>query len=431
MTYAEARDYLFALPRFGDVGAAAYKPGLERMWALLAAMENPHERFESVHIAGTNGKGSTSSMVAAIGTAAGKRIGLHTSPHLFDFAERLRIDGRPAPHDWIADAVERFHDTIKSVAPSFFEASIALSFLYFAEELVDLAVVEVGLGGRLDATNVLVPQACAVTHVGFDHTEILGDSLVAIAREKGGIAKPCVPLLSGVGDVAASAALRETAEKLGARFEDVRETVSLEIVDSSPAGLVIDLHTPHNDFRALTIGLAGRHQAWNAALAVRLAESVWPNISPDDVRTGLSGVVSLSGLLGRCETISEHPRIVADVAHNPEGWSAALSSVRPGCNGKLFVLLGVMADKDAAALATMLAEREAIALPVGLASPRAMSQSALSGILRTHCVEVVDVVDVQHGIEWFSLHAAEHDVLLITGSHLAVAELGVHRRFAN
>ena len=423
MTYQDALDFLFTLPRFGDVGAAAYKPGQERMWALLGAMGNPHGQIDSIHVAGTNGKGSTASMVAAIGSASGKRIGLHTSPHLFDFAERMRIDGSPAPHEWIVDAVSRFMRDIKRIEPSFFEASVALSFLYFAEEDVDLAVVEVGLGGRLDATNVLTPRACAVTHIGLDHTEFLGDSLEAIAREKGGIAKPTVPLLSAVEDGAASAALGETAQKSGAKFEDVRESTSMEVINSAPPGLVINLQTPVRAYRGLSVELSGVHQAWNAALAVRLAETVWPDIQQEAVRAGLADVVARSGLRGRCEVISEHPSIIADVAHNPDGWLAALAFAKPKQDGQLYVLVGVLEDKDVAALAALLVEREAVALPVGLPSPRALSKAALSEILQTSGVSVVDVPSVEEGIEWFCRLAEETDVLLVTGSHIAVAEL--------
>ncbi len=424
VAYQNALDFLFTLPRFGHVGAAAYRPGQARMWALLEAMGYPHEQLEAIHVAGTNGKGSTASMVAAIGMASGRRTGLHTSPHLFDFAERMRIDGNPAPHDWVMDAVSRFKGDVKRIEPSFFEASVALSFLYFAEEAVDLAVVEVGLGGRLDATNVLSPRACAVTHIGLDHTELLGDSLGAIAREKGGIAKQGVPLLSAVEDGEASAALRETAQKAGAKFENVRETTLLEVINSTSSGLVIGLQTPVRPYKDLKVELSGVHQAWNAALAVRLAETAWPDIQQETVRTGLADVVAQSGLRGRCEVMSEHPRIIADVAHNPDGWHSALTFAKPKQEGQLYVLVGVMEDKDVAALAALLAEHEAVALPVGLPSPRAMPKSALSEILQATGVSVVDVPGVVEGIGWFCRRAEERDVLLITGSHLAVAALG-------
>ncbi len=423
MTYEEARDFLFALPRFGDVGAAAYKPGLERMEALLAAMGNPHDRFESIHIAGTNGKGSTASMVAAIGTASGKRIGLHTSPHLFDFAERLRIDGIPASHEWIASAVQRFQADILGISPSFFEASGALSFLYFAEEDVDLAVVEVGMGGRLDATNVLTPRASAVTHIGLDHTKELGDTLGDIAREKGGIAKLGVPMLSSVEDTEALKALGATAELVGAPFENIRETTTVEIVGRGPGSVVLDISTPDCSYDELTIGLPGDHQAWNAALAVRLSEIVWPGIEKSAVHDGLINVVGLSGLRGRFETIRNNPRIVADVAHNLDGWRAALACAQPNGQGQLYVLIGVMADKDIAGLGTLLSDFDATALPVGFDSQRALSKTSLAHQFQSQGLRTINVDGIEEGIGWFVRNAVDGDVLLVTGSHLAVAAL--------
>ena len=213
MTHAEAR--LLALPRFADAGAAAYRPGLERMRALLADMGDPHAATPAVHVAGTNGKGSTASFAASVAHAAGAHVGLHTSPHLVSLRERMRVDGRPAPPEWLEGAVERWGGAVEALEPSFFEATVALSLLYFAEQGVDLAVVEVGLGGRLDATNVLAPLVSVVTHVGLDHTDLLGETVGEIAREKAGIAKPGVPFLHAVADAGARAALEAEARGRG------------------------------------------------------------------------------------------------------------------------------------------------------------------------------------------------------------------------
>ena len=427
MTYPEALALLDALPRFADAGAAAYKPGLDRMTALMDAMGRPHARLRAVHVAGTNGKGSTASMVAAVGTASGRRVGLHTSPHLFDFAERLRLDGRPTPHDWIADAVARHRDDLARIAPSYFEASVALSFLYFAEAGADLAVVEVGLGGRLDATNVLPTEAlaaCGVTAIGLDHTDLLGTTLPEIAREKAGIAKPGVPLLTSAEGLEVLAAITVTAAAAGAPVERVRETVALAVEADAPEGLTLRLRTPVRDYGRVRLGLAGAHQAWNAALAVRLAEVAMPDASPEAVRAGLADVRRLSGLHGRCEAWQAHPRIVADVAHNPDGWRAALACARPVGTGRLWTLVGVMADKDVDGLAALLAEAGATALPVALPSARAMGRGALAARLAARGVPVVDVADVAAGVAHFRQHAGPEDVLLVTGSHLAVEALG-------
>jgi dihydrofolate synthase/folylpolyglutamate synthase len=365
--------------------------------------------------------------VAAVGTASGRRVGLHTSPHLWDFAERLRLNGRPAPHDWIAGAVARHADDFRRVEASYFEASVALSFLYFAEENVDLAVVEVGLGGRLDATNVLpagAVRACGVTAIGLDHTDLLGKTLPEIAREKAGIAKPGVPLLTTAEGAGVLEAIEATAAAAGAPVERVREGVGLAEVEPEADGLVLRLETPARDYGRLRVGLAGAHQAWNAALAVRLAETAMPDLPEGAVREGLADVQRLSGLRGRCETWRTRPRIVADVAHNPDGWRAALACAAPGPGGARWVLVGVMADKDVDALAALLATVGATALPVALPSARALGREALAARLAARGVPVADVGGVAEGVQHFLRHAGPADVLLVTGSHLVVEALG-------
>lgn len=416
-----AIEFLLALPRFADAGAAALKPGLERMEALLDAMGHPHERYPSVHVGGTNGKGSTASMLAAIATATGRRTGLHTSPHLHDLAERMRLDGEPAPHAWLARAVARHREAFERVGPSFFEATAALSLLYFAERGVDLAVVEVGLGGRLDATNVLRPKLALVTRVGLDHTELLGETREAIAREKAGIAKPGGVLLTTAEGEGVLAAMRAEAEARGARLVRVQDEAEIRRLAPHPEGLVLDLATPVRAYDGLVVGLAGRHQAWNAALAVRAAERVLPGIEAGAVARGLAEVRKLSGLAGRCEVLERGPTIVADVAHNEEGLEAALALAREQGPGRLFVLLGVMGDKDLPALAGVLAAEGAAVLPVPLPSPRALPQPELRRRLRRRGLALIDVDDVADGLRWFRRHASPQDVLLATGSHLTVA----------
>lgn len=431
MTYAEAEHALLALPRFADAGAAAYRPGLDRIRALLAALGDPHDAFPSVHVAGTNGKGSTASMVAAIARAAGHRVGLHTSPHLLTLRERMRVDGEPVSEAWVAGAVARLGDALAEVGPnrevgaaSFFEATVALSFLYFAEAEVDLAVVEVGLGGRLDATNVVVPVASVVTHVGLDHTDLLGESTPEIAREKAGIAKPAVPLLHALADAGARAALEAEASARGAAVEAVRETCRLEVVEAAP--LRARLVTPEADYGEVAVGLAGAHQASNAALAVRAAEVALPrarlgSASAEAVRAGLRDVVSLSGLRGRGERWGADPRVVLDVAHNPDGWRAALDAVSVPEGGRLWALVGVMADKDADALARALADRAARVLVVGPPGDRALPAPDLARLLQERGVVAVEVAEAVEGIRAFRAEAGPDDRLVVTGSHLVVA----------
>ena len=442
-TSSNAERRLLTLPRFADAGAAAYKPGLERMRALLAALGDPHEAFPSVHVAGTNGKGSTASFAASVAHAAGLRVGLHTSPHLVTLRERMRVDGRPAPPAWLEDAVDRWGGAVEALRPnrqigaaSFFEATVALSFLYFAEENVDLAVVEVGLGGRLDATNVLVPLVSVVTHVGLDHTDLLGGTRPEIAREKAGIAKPGVPLLHAVADADTRAALEAEARGRGGVVEAVRETCRAE-----PAAGGVRLATPERDYGEVALGLPGPHQAWNAALAVRAVERTGlADVGAAAVRAGLADVARRSGLRGRGEAWGGDARVALDVAHNADGWRAALGAVAVPEGGRLWVLAGTLADKDAGALGALLARpaglrsappagpRPADARPalgpvlaVGLAGGRALSAEALAAALRAGGADAEPAATVAGALRRFRDHAGPADRLLVTGSHQTVA----------
>ena len=430
MTSAEAR--LLALPRFADAGAAAYRPGLDRTRALLAALGDPHTATPAIHVAGTNGKGSTASFAASVAHAAGLRVGLHTSPHLVTLRERMRVDGRPAPPDWLEGAVERHAGAVEAHAPSFFEATVALSLLYFAEQDVDLAVVEVGLGGRLDATNVLTPAVSVVTHVGLDHTDLLGGTLPEIAREKAGIAKPGVPFLHAVADPEARAALDAEARGRGGVLEAVRETCRAEPAGSQSAPPLIRLATPVQDYGAVEVGLPGAHQAWNAALAVRAVEvalaagrrSGPPGV--DAVRSGLAEVAARSGLRGRGGAWDADPRVALDVAHNADGWRAALAAAAVPPGGRLWVLAGVLADKDPAALGALLADPAAPpalgpVLAVGLGGGRALSAEALAQALRAGGAAAEPVATVADGLRRFRGGAGPGDRLLVTGSHQTVA----------
>jgi dihydrofolate synthase/folylpolyglutamate synthase len=328
----------------------------------------------------------------------------------------MRLDGAHAPDDWVADAVGRCADLFAAHAPSFFEATVALSFLFFAEHGADLAVVEVGLGGRFDATNVITPRVAAVTHVGLDHTDLLGATLPEIAREKAGIAKPGMPLLHALPAGAARDALESEAAARGATVEAVRDTCRVE-----PGGDALRITTPARTLDGLALGLPGAHQAWNAALAVRAAEHALPGVTDAAIRTGLADVVRLAGLRGRGETVA--PGIVADVAHNADGWRAALDAARPAPGGRLYVAVGVMADKDADALARLLADAGAMAVPVALPGDRARSRADLAARLAAHGVPVLDAPDLPAALRAFDARRAPDDRLLVTGSHLTVAAL--------
>ncbi len=425
MKKEEPGAYLLSLPRFTDQGAPAYRPGLERMNALMDGMGRPHEAFRSVHIAGTNGKGSTASMLAAVVSASGRKTGLHTSPHLFRLTERMRIDGQEAPEAWLADAVERCRSLFEQVGPSFFEATVALSFLYFAEKGVEEAVVEVGMGGRLDATNILTPQLSLITSIGFDHTEFLGDTLARIAAEKAGIVKPGVPVLTSAEQPEAVEAIRSAATARQAPFHHIPEEVRVQATRAVAEGIVLTLETPARRYENLRIGLPGLHQRSNAALALRAAELLPDPPPPEAVYLGLAEVRTRTGLRGRLDVLHRAPLIVADVGHNPEGLSAALRFVRSATpeHGRIFALFGALRDKDVGAMARLLAESGAAVFAVALASERALPAAELSDALRVMGVTISGAGPVPEGIHWFQGVSTPRDALLITGSHQVVAQI--------
>jgi len=427
-------DRLNALPRFSGEADDSFKPGLDRMHALLAEMGDPHQAYRSIHIAGTNGKGSTASMAAAILTAGGVRTGLHTSPELVHVAERMRVDGSPAPLDWLSQAVLRYADAFDRIAPSFFEATVALSFLYFAETDVDAAVVEVGLGGRLDATNVLSPDACIITSIDLEHTQLLGDTLGEIAREKAGIIKRGTPCVTGVAQPEALAAIRAVAteheaplhgagdELTIAPTESDRLTEGRAISTPAPLGERIRLRTPDRDYGPLHLSLTGGHQQTNAALAVRALECGGFDPSVSAVRRGLADVRRFSGLRGRLDVLSDAPLIVADVAHNPSSLTATLSALSRHHDGPVYVGLGLAKDKDAQDVARLLAGRDVAVIPLHLEHPRMRSAPSLATVLEEAGASVHPPQNVSALRKQAPGLLPDGAALLLTGSHHVVRE---------
>ncbi len=435
--FADAYAFLLDLPRYDKRSTAALKPGFDRILALLDRMGNPHESYPSILVAGTNGKGSTASMMAAICRAHGLQTALHTSPHIRHVTERMRINGVPAEQAWLVEAVQRYRQDITEVAPSFFEATLALSLLYFAERGVDVAVVEVGLGGRLDATNVLNPIACAITRIGFDHTDILGDTLPEIAGEKAGILKPDTPAWTSNDDPAVLATLRERATAVGTTVTSIGEAFSWYGVVAGIDGTTVDTHSRRFPYRGMSVALPGRHQAENALLAIAVCEhlltseplssaatSAW---SPAVTATALGEVGRLSGLSGRLQVLRKQPLVVADAAHNPSGIQSALAwlaDVAPQATS-ICVALGMMRDKAVDEVVALLAPRCGRVYPIPIESERALPASELAEHFKA-VAEICRVERVTDAITDFVTRAeagGAGDVLLIIGSQYMLEQL--------
>ncbi len=405
---------LAQLPRFADRGI--WKPGLERTRQLLDALGRPQDAFRTVHVAGTNGKGSTASFLAAASSAAGLRTGLHTSPHLWSVTERMRIDGQAAPERWLADALDRAQPLIERTQPSFFELTFALSLLYFAEKHVDLAVVEAGMGGRLDATNILLPELSIITDVALDHTRFLGDSIERIAQEKAGIIKPGVPVVTGARSPAVQI-IGGVAETRGAPLHWIKQEVRTLSETVCLTRSTVTASTPRRTWRDLHVGLAGKHQIRNALTALRSAELL--HFDEHAVRTGLKNVCALTGLRGRWDVLLEQPLVAADAAHNADALAAILRHLEAFRQegSALTVLFGVMRDKDTAAMGRLFAKAGAYVRPVQPTTGRMCAPEELADILRKAGVRTGAPCTIREGVQTFLAEASEADTLLATGSH--------------
>ena len=418
---SRAEEFLYKLPRFALVGNDAYQPGLDRMDRILDKMGRPEQAFRSIHIAGTNGKGSTAAFIAAIASAAGLKTGLHTSPHLLYVGERMRIDGVPASPSWLDATVPLYTKLFLDTEASFFEVTTALSFLYFAQYDVDLAVVEVGLGGRFDATNILQPELSIITNVALDHEAILGDTIEEIASEKAGIVKARIPILTGATEPDVTRVIRGVSERMGAPLHIVEDEVTIETL--SPARVTI--RTPEATFENLEIDLPGSHQNWNAATAIRALE-LCPHLveaGSYSVRVGLEQVRARSGIRGRTEILQRHPHVILDVAHNAAAMMVS-AETSIALTGRLdHVYLGLMKDKRISLFASWLAEYGIPVSTLHLESDRAVNPYDLATLLRKDGVDIEqEGLAVAAALDRFTLEAKSDQVCLFLGSHLIVAD---------
>ena len=387
---SDALQRLFDLPAFATSGSVALKPGLDRMRALMKGMGSPEGGREIILVAGTNGKGSVASMIAAMSTASGIRTGLHTSPHLLHVGERMRVDGAAAPTEWLAGQIERLGTLFGEIQPSFFEATVALSMLWFAEHDASRWVIEVGLGGRLDATNALDPNVSVITSIGMDHEALLGPTLADIAREKAGIARPDRPLVVGSLPDEAMQAVRSQAEKVGAHLIRSGASRSLRTEESG----VWTLPGHHRTLRDVSLPLGGAHQADNALLALDTTDILaeMSNSTPleeDFLRLGLEQVHRLSGLRGRQEWVT--PWCMVDVGHNPDALSTTFQAFSAAMQRYPLaqsprVVLGFVQDKDVESVGRLLVDlgqqRSLDVHAVDMPGPRGLSASQTGRRLR-------------------------------------------------
>jgi dihydrofolate synthase / folylpolyglutamate synthase len=333
MTYQETLDFLYKqLPMFTRDGAAAYKLGLGNIVALCDALDNPQNKFKSIHIAGTNGKGSTSHMLASVMQCAGYKVGLYTSPHIKDFRERIRINGAKIAEGVIVEFVQKNAELIKKIEPSFFEITVALAFEYFANQKVDIAIIEVGLGGLYDSTNIILPELCIITNISKDHANLLGDSLQEIATQKAGIIKAKVPTIISHTQEDISVIFKQSAAQVGAPLYWADEVFDIIKIASTNPMLqqikAVDRAAMH--ITALNLDLLGHYQILNVKgvlMAYKLLNEMGWNITEPQLKQGLSEVKTNTGLRGRFEVIQQQPTVICDVAHNEDGIAQVLAQI--------------------------------------------------------------------------------------------------------
>jgi len=423
MDYQETLDYLYAqLPMFHRVGAAAYKNTLENTLALDRLWGHPHRKFRSVHVAGTNGKGSVSHSLAAILQCAGYKTGLYTSPHLVDFRERIRVNGAMIGKEAVVSFVKKFKqfNDKAQLEPSFFELTVAMAFDYFAAEQVDVAVVEVGLGGRLDSTNIITPNLSIITNISFDHTNLLGKTLSAIAGEKAGIIKPGIPVLVGESHPETLGVFQERAAQVGAPLFFAQERVQTEKL----ADNLFTIKGSDSSALEFAYGLNGDYQSKNLATvyaAVELLRKQGYTISGEAVARGLAEVCPLTGLQGRWQTLGTHPLVICDTGHNEAGIAYGVKQLEKTPHRNLLMVIGMVNDKAIDKVLALL-PRDATYYFTQAAIERALGAEELRRQAQACGLHGSSYPTVKAALEAALAQAGPDDLVFIGGSTFVVGE---------
>lgn len=413
MTYSEAIEYLYSSrPPFHQVGAEAYKPGLENTLRLMAQVGNPHLHLKAIHVAGTNGKGSTSHLIAAALQAAGYKVGLFTSPHLVSLTERIRINGQPIPEDEVAAFVTQHKAFLDEVQPSFFETMTAMGFAYFVQEQVDIAVVEVGLGGRLDSTNVLTPILSVITNIGLDHTEFLGNTLTKIAKEKAGIIKAGVPVVIGESHPQTMNVFLAKAQECGSEiyFADQCEYLRRTRLQVAPECELKGLYQEHN--------------LQTAFVALRAMYNIQCPISNKSISYGFAHVCSMTGLRGRWETLCEKPLTICDTGHNSHGLQYVARQLKELTNPQVWIVFGMVNDKDTDIVMRLMPQGERyhyiFTRPNTQRARSAQEMLDLWYSVVSNPSFALAIEEPEQALSYAQNHASEEDAIFIGGSNYLV-----------
>ncbi len=405
MNYKQAIEYMYSqLPMYHRVGAAAYKPGLDTTWQLMDIIGNPQQSLKCVHVAGTNGKGSTSHAIASVMQEAGYKTGLCTSPHLKDYRERIRINGEMIAEDEVIAFIDLFSEKWQSLQPSFFEMTIALAFWYFQKEQVDIAIIETGLGGRLDSTNVIVPEVAVITNIGLDHVQFLGDTLEKIASEKAGIIKNGIPVVLGKMDQTAQSVIEAKAKEKSAPVWNS----TLQAFEGAPDFELKGNYQKENQRTAYAAIQALRQKGWQ--------------IEPLHISNGFSAITKNTGLLGRWQVLGYEPLIIADVGHNADGLRWVVDQLKELPKENLHVVIGVVNDKDLHQMLPLL-PKNAKYYFCKADIPRGLDTNILMQQARQYELYGQVYDRVAKALEAAKSNATSKDVIFVGGSVFTVAEV--------
>ena len=426
MTYTETLDYLYSrLPMFTRIGAAAMKKDLHNTIALCNALDNPQEKFSTIHIAGTNGKGSTSHMLAAVLQQAGYKTGLYTSPHLKDFRERIRINGEMITEEFVTGFTAAQQGLIEEISPSFFEVTVAMAFSYFASCNVDVAIIEVGLGGRLDSTNIITPELSVITNISYDHMNLLGNTLQEIAGEKAGIIKAGIPVVIGEHSAATDAIFTARAREMSSPLIFADRELAATAVRREGTALVFDvLKKGVCRYANLKLDLSGSYQLKNVLTVLSaidvLQKKNFP-VAETAIRSALENTAALTGLQGRWQQLGEHPLIICDTGHNIAGIQEVLQNISATPHQKLHMVIGMLNDKDVSGVLYLLPDHAAYyfcqpqlerAMPAEMLADKAAAYQLRGEVYST----------VSAAVEAAKAAAGKDDMIFIGGSTFVVAE---------
>ncbi len=435
MRYQETIDYLYTrLPMFSRIGAAAIKPNLDNTIAICKFLGHPEKKIKTIHIAGTNGKGSTSHMLASIFQEAGYKTGLYTSPHLYDFRERIKVNGQMCSQDFVIEFTNKIKPCIEKIEPSFFEITVGMAFDYFVQEKVDIAIIETGLGGRLDSTNVIEPELSIITNIGFDHMALLGNTLEAIASEKAGIIKKDTPVVIGAIVTATKKVFEDKANTENAPIYFAENFIEFKSFQNNWQNALFEFNQPlihlldaplfPKNF-TIECDLPAKYQAKNlkaVLVAAQLLSTMGWKLTAGKVMKALSQVKKNNGLMGRWECIQDSPRVILDVAHNEHGVHALLEQLASLQYPQLHIVTGMVKDKDVQAVLKLL-PKNALYYFTQSHIPRALPVNELAAQADAIGLNGHSYEDVNIALSAAIKNANQQDLILVIGSIFLVAEV--------